>query len=182
MSYSSSSSEKRFSLTPVLITLMVAIQVLSAGYALYLLGYDVVHQPKDPPELSEREFDCLARNIYFEAGNQSMAGRVAVGLVTLNRANDPRFPSTICGVVQQASSRRVICQFSWYCLKGLRMKSLESDAWDSAKESAIMANHMYHKGYDITNGATHFHASYVKPAWAKSLEKVARIDDHIFYK
>ena len=68
---------------------------------------------------------CLARNIYFEAGNQPLAGRIAVAHVTLNRVNDVQFPNTICAVVYQTKWKinwkgnkvHVLnkCQFSWFC-------------------------------------------------------------------
>ena len=45
---------------------------------------------------------CLAQNIYFESGNQPLAGRVAVAQVTINRVEDKQFPNSICGVVYQA--------------------------------------------------------------------------------
>ena len=142
-------------------------------------------------QLSEQEFECLAKNIYFEAGNQSVVGQTAVALVTLNRANDPKFPPTICGVISQGSvddmvnnGRRIkySCQFSWYCNKKSKVPKKDSEAWITAKQVATDAHKMFHNGLDITNGATYFHATYVNPGWAKTFERVARIDDHIFYK
>ena len=35
---------------------------------------------------------------------------------------------------------------------------------------------------DITEGATHYHADYVEPAWAKTKTKTIEIEDHIFYR
>ena len=35
---------------------------------------------------------------------------------------------------------------------------------------------------DITDGATHYHADYVQPAWRKSKTKTVEIGDHIFYR
>jgi spore germination cell wall hydrolase CwlJ-like protein len=148
----------------------------------------IVEKKATIPSLPKQEFECLAKNIYFEAGNQSIAGQLAVALVTLNRVNDPRFPHTVCSVVTQGSmadpnknvGRR--CQFSWYCNGKSNNPKKDSATWQTAKQVALDANRMFHKGIDITNGATHFHATYVKPGWAKTLERVARIDDHIFYK
>ena len=48
------------------------------------------------------EVACLAEAIYFEAGNQSDAGRLAVGHVVLNRQEMKEYPDTICDVVHQA--------------------------------------------------------------------------------
>ena len=61
----------------------------------------------------DEEVFCLARNIYFEAGNQPLAGRIAVGQVTINRRNHKLFPNTICAVVHQGGERKHRCQFSW---------------------------------------------------------------------
>jgi len=59
------------------------------------------------PFLSEKDIECLARNIYFEAGSEPLEGKVAVGVVTLNRMRDPRYPSSICGVVNQKTVVKV---------------------------------------------------------------------------
>jgi spore germination cell wall hydrolase CwlJ-like protein len=53
------------------------------------------------PFLSDRDVDCLARNIFYEAGSESTEGKVAVGMVTINRVQDPRYPQNVCGVVRQ---------------------------------------------------------------------------------
>jgi hypothetical protein len=59
------------------------------------------------PLVNPKELACLARNIFFEAGGESRDGKVAVGLVTLNRKEDGRFASTICGVVDQKTTMDV---------------------------------------------------------------------------
>jgi spore germination cell wall hydrolase CwlJ-like protein len=59
------------------------------------------------PFLSDRDVDCLARNIFYEAGSESTEGKVAVGMVTINRANDPRYPQNVCGVVRQKTMATV---------------------------------------------------------------------------
>ena len=56
---------------------------------------------------SNKELDCLTSNIYFEAGNEPEEGKVAVGLVTINRSNDLRFPGSICGVVNQRTVKQI---------------------------------------------------------------------------
>ena len=53
------------------------------------------------PFLSDKDVDCLARNIFYEAGGEPTEGKVAVGMVTINRANDPAYPTGVCGVVKQ---------------------------------------------------------------------------------
>jgi len=82
---------------------------------------------EDIVELVEQEdeyysqLQCLALNIYHEARSESPLGQEAVGLVTMNRVQDKRYPDTVCDVVYQAHvdskgrPKRNKCQFSWYC-------------------------------------------------------------------
>lgn len=56
------------------------------------------------PFLSDKDVECLARNIFYESGSEPLEGKVAVGIVTINRSQDPRYPQTVCGVVHQRST------------------------------------------------------------------------------
>jgi spore germination cell wall hydrolase CwlJ-like protein len=56
---------------------------------------------------SNKDLDCLTSNIYYEAGNEPEEGKVAVGLVTINRSNDDRFPRGICEVVNQRMVKQI---------------------------------------------------------------------------
>ena len=97
------------------------------------------------PIIDPKELACLARNIFFEAGAEPIEGKVAVGVVTLNRVQDGRFGRGVCGVVDQRTTTKVtrtvykettvktffktevkrepvtvvehrtVCQFSWRC-------------------------------------------------------------------
>jgi len=130
---------------------------------------------------------CLALNVYHEAKNQSFMGQVAVAQVVMNRVKDARYPNTVCDVVKQAETYKYKptipiknrCQFSWYC-DGKSDKPEEPKAW---RDAMHVANGVYngHIG-DFVEGATHYHAYYVNPSWAKVKQYVLRIDDHIFYK
>ena len=131
---------------------------------------------------------CMALNIYHEARNQSMVGQVAVGEVVMNRVEDSRFPDTVCEVVKQAvtyknTDKPVIhkCQFSWYCDGKSDEPNFNSNAWWRAKEYAyiVMSGKIM---VDVTQGATHYHATYVRPSWAKTKTRTTRIDKHIFYR
>ena len=44
----------------------------------------------------EKQIECLAKNLYFEVGNQGTAGMLAVSSVVINRVNDDMFPNTMC--------------------------------------------------------------------------------------
>lgn len=52
------------------------------------------------PFLSDKDVECLARNIFYESGGEPTEGKIAVGLVTVNRAQDPRFGKSVCEVVR----------------------------------------------------------------------------------
>jgi len=130
---------------------------------------------------------CLALNVYHEAKNQSFMGQVAVAQVVMNRVGDARYPNTVCDVVKQGETYKYKptipiknkCQFSWYC-DGKSDKPEEPKAW---RDAMHVANGVYNGHIaDFVEGATHYHAYYVNPSWAKSKKYVLRIDDHIFYK
>jgi len=130
---------------------------------------------------------CLALNIYHEARDQSYLGQVAVAQVVMNRVEDDRYPDTVCEVVEQGPTYswtedfpvRHRCQFSWYC-DGKSDKPRDKDAWEQAR---LISFGVYHdKVDDVVEGATHYHATYVHPEWAKTKTKVVQIDDHIFYR
>jgi spore germination cell wall hydrolase CwlJ-like protein len=135
---------------------------------------------------NQPEMWCMAQNIYYEARGSNRADRIAVADVVLNRVNDTRYPNTICKVVQQGmkhadgSMKRNKCQFSWYC-DGKSDWPADLDAWVESQQIAY--NLMVHKdARGITEGATHYHATYVKPKWARDLQLVGRIGVHIFYR
>ena len=129
----------------------------------------------------ERQLDCLARNIYHEAGHEPFEGKVAVAQVTMNRANDSRFPSDICGVVFQKNvfMEKVVCQFSWYCDSAVKLRPVNGPAY---KERYEVAKKVLLEGFrlDILKNAMYYHADYVNPKWGKP--KIGQIGRHIFYR
>lgn len=52
------------------------------------------------PFLSDKDIECMARNIFYEAGSEPTEGKIAVGVVTLNRTQDGRFGRSVCDVVK----------------------------------------------------------------------------------
>jgi len=151
---------------------------------------------------TEPSAECLAMNMYHEARGQGIAGVLAVSFVVFNRVRDKRFPNTVCQVIQQGPTReswktrkvknlsptlrkyypiRNRCQFSWWC----------DGRSDETKDTKLyarylkIANGMIRNEFsliDITDGATFYHADYVKPAWAKTKIRTIEIGDHIFYR
>ena len=142
--------------------------------------------------LIETAFICLALNTYHEAKNQSLVGQIATAQVVMNRVEDDRFPNTICEVVKQGPTRpswedpekeypiKHRCQFSWYC-DGKDDTPKNEKAWRKAQDVAFIV--YYNKlQLDVTEGATHYHATYVRPSWAKTKKRTTRIEKHIFYR
>lgn len=128
----------------------------------------------------DRQLECLALNVYWEARGEPTSGQFAVAAVTINRADDPAFPRTICGVVRQGVGKgRNQCQFSWACDRRADHPR-DGSAWDSARAVAFDA--LFANASDPTAGATYFHATRVRPSWARSMVKVGRIGRHVYYR
>ena len=122
----------------------------------------------------KRQIECLAQNIYREAGAESIKGKFAVASVVMNRAKSGKYPTTPCGVIHQRSGKG--CQFSWVCSgkgKGFNQSLLS----ESRKIAEVV---YYERPKDITGGALFFHAKSVKPKWSRG-KKATIIGNHIFY-
>jgi hypothetical protein len=126
-------------------------------------------------EYTEEEYFCMAQNVYFEAGVESIHGRLAVALVTLERVQDPRYPDNVCDVVYENK------QFSWYW-DGKPDRPQNMKAYEEIKmlvgavldpDAAIV---------DPTFDSTHYHADYVDPYWNDYMVKRVKIETHIFYR
>jgi hypothetical protein len=132
--------------------------------------------------VSRQELVCLALNDYWEARGQDTRGRVAVAQVVLNRARDPRFPNSICGVVTENRSQRAgLCQFSWWC-DGRSDDPEEVAAW---RQSVLLAKSLLTRNNaisDLTGGALWYHNRDVNPDWSGRLEFAVRVGDHYFYR
>lgn len=144
--------------------------------------------PEDPI-YDEREIECLALNSYFEARNQSLAGQIAVAQVVLNRVKSPKFPDTICEVIQQGPTYenwkgnvlpvRYQCHFSWWC-DG--KSDIPEDKVTYRDILNVTIELIVTQPIDITEGSLYYHADYVKPEWSNIFFKTVVIDNHIFYK
>jgi len=150
---------------------------LVAGSLVFALT--VVHAERDAQagrlrDFHARSIDCLARNVYYEARGESLAGQYAVAEVTMNRKAHPRFPSTVCEVVYQKEA------FSWTSLGPLDPPV--GEPWLRAQR---IAEEVYHQRRPAKMpGVLHFHATYVQPDWSKDRQRVrvARIGKHVFYR
>lgn len=129
---------------------------------------------------------CLMTAIYFEAGNQDLTGKIAVGNVIMNRVSSNRYPDSICDVVKQGEyysfsphPKKYRCQFTYWCDGKPEIMQSGSHAYNYSWMAAITA---FSRIIDYSNGATHYHANYVKPNWSNDAYKVAEHGQHIFYR
>ena len=140
----------------------------------------------------QTEYECLIRNVYHEARNQSELGWLAILYVTHNRLHDTRFPNTHCGVVHQGvhingKPLRYKCHFSWYCdgykdiitNQGM-YKRIEQFVYEYYDVKTMKFRNEYKNSY--MKGITHYHSTKVNPYWAKTKIRVIRIEDHVFYR
>ena len=129
---------------------------------------------------SNKEQKCLAEAVYFEARGEPVQGQAAVAQVVLNRVRNPAYPGTICGVVYQNDDWRNRCQFSFAC-DGIKDKINSIGHYRVAKDvaMAVTAGKIW---LETVGSSTHYHATYVRPKWARTMKKLTKIGQHIFYR
>lgn len=144
---------------------------------LLVLALYAVVEHRDAQYRSVRDFHarnvaCLARNIYYEARGEPLAGQYAVAEVTMNRTGSAFYPNTVCEVVHQKSA------FSWTDLRALPVPG--GEPWRRAQE--VAEDVYYQRRAPTLPSALHYHATYVNPVWAKERERVAQLGRHVFYR
>lgn len=163
----------------------LVIVVLLTNFVILKKVDDLQKREIDPEYMTatevEKTLDCLAMNVYREAGHEPFEGKVAVAQVTLNRANSGKFPREICAVVYQKSrfTERVVCQFSWYCDSKHRNRPVDEEAYE---ESYRVAKMVFLEDFKLESikDALYYHADYVNPNW--KLKRITKIGTHIFYE
>jgi N-acetylmuramoyl-L-alanine amidase len=174
--------------------LMLVPMTVHASTADYIPRYLDIRTPEHlrgvPIDREQR--DCLAQALYHEARGETELGRIAVAQVILNRVRARVYPDTICGVVYENRHMKNRCQFSFAC-DGISDRPREARSWRSAVR---LANGILCIGgcarraaspeiERLTQGlksATHYHATYVSPRWARAKKRVGHIGLHIFYR
>lgn len=121
------------------------------------------------PSYGEEDINCMTDNLYHEARGEPEAGQRGVVQVVLNRTQDSRWPSTVCGVIYHPFA------FSWV-YESPTIK--DTELWEQLKLKVIVWMHEPMEWWD----ANHYHAGYVDPYWNKDMERLAYIGDHIFYR
>lgn len=126
-----------------------------------------------------KAWQCLTEALYFEARGESHHGVFAVAEVILNRVESPRFPNSVCGVVNQGSGRHLRCQFTYAC-DGRPEHVAEPRAY--ARMGKVAKAMLDGAPRTLTNGATFYHTTGVNPRWASRLSQTAQIGVHRFYR
>jgi len=154
-----------------------------------LISEPVSHEPSfsysrawldaQPTARGGPEWRCLAEALYFEARGETVKGQFAVAEVILNRVESARFPSSICGVINQGTGRRYQCQFTYTC-DGY--KDVIAEPQSFARVGKVARAIMDGANNNLTNGATHYHTTAVKPGWSRTYTQTARIGVHLFYR
>lgn len=121
---------------------------------------------------SEADVACLAEAVYFEARGTGDHGTRAVAHVVMNRARDPKFPDSVCGVVGED------CQFSYRC--DGRPETL-AHAGDRA-HAVRTAQKVLAGAPDITEGALFFHSARVSPRWFRTRPRIGKYGGNVFYR
>jgi spore germination cell wall hydrolase CwlJ-like protein len=134
----------------------------------------IIEQAPVTIDYSRRDVDCLARNIYYEAGVEDQVGKIAVAQVTLNRVKSGYWGKNICKVVYADS------QFSWTKVKRRAWIQPKGANWE---ESKLIANQVLSYGVRIKplRKALFYHADYVRPNWRDNSKRITKLGQHIFY-
>ena len=124
-------------------------------------------------ETADREQECLANAVYFEARSEPIEGQLAVAEVVMNRAASGRYPADLCKVITQKA------QFSFIRRGKFPRANRDSDAWKKAVAIAAIARQKL--AGTLPSGVLWYHATYVSPKWGKRLTQQTQIGLHIFY-
>lgn len=132
-----------------------------------------------PRATGDAQWRCLSEALYFEARGETVKGQFAVAEVILNRVQSGRFPASICAVINQGTGKKYQCQFTYTC-DGNKEIIAEPGAFTRVGKIARAA--MDGQAAALTDGATHYHTTAVRPRWARVYTKTARIGVHLFYR
>ncbi|MFD3155836.1 spore cortex-lytic enzyme [Haloimpatiens sp. FM7330] len=109
---------------------------------------------------NNQDVNLLARLINGEARGEPYEGQVAVGAVVLNRVKDPRFPSTVAGVIYQPGAFTAI-------VDGQINANLRQSSINAARDAL--------NGWDPSGGAVYYYnpaKTTNKWIWSRPLIKI----------
>lgn len=130
-------------------------------------------------KVDAKQLACMAKNIFYEAGSESIKGQAAVARVVMNRVNHG-FANNPCNVVYQKITveDRIVCQFSWVC-ENKAEPNKNSYRYKVAEQIAYEVMYLgMHKDV-VPKSTLFFHSINIDPLWP--YKKVATIGSHVFY-
>jgi spore germination cell wall hydrolase CwlJ-like protein len=162
--------------------LMIGAALVAFGFGLHSVFERHERARALALEAERQNLLCLAKNVYYEARGEPAEGQYAVAEVTMNRLASSRYPDSVCAVVHEkrwdAIRGRYVGAFSW--TEFYAVPEPEGQAWEHARK---VAEDVYYKRTPPTlDGATFYHATDIRPSWARTQERVARIGRHVFYR
>jgi spore germination cell wall hydrolase CwlJ-like protein len=126
-----------------------------------------------------KQIECMAKNIIFEAGSESIKGQAAVARVVMNRVREG-FATTPCAVIYQVTQTEngKVCQFSWVC-ENKPEPNKSSYSYKVARQVAydVIVNDKYDDV--ISDDILYFHRYTVTPV--AIYQSAIRIGNHLFY-
>ncbi|WP_299560877.1 cell wall hydrolase [uncultured Sulfitobacter sp.] len=132
-----------------------------------------------PSAKGSEQFRCLAEALYFEARGETVKGQFAVAEVIRNRVQSARFPGSYCGVINQGTGKKYQCQFTYTC-DGNNEVIAEPAAY--ARVAKVARAVIDGKAPELTDGATFYHTTAVRPSWSRKFVNTTRIGVHLFYR
>jgi spore germination cell wall hydrolase CwlJ-like protein len=171
----------------IVIAIIFVTLVLTFGPIIPVENNTIVEETKVAKIVDPKQLNCLAKNIFYEAGSESLNGQAAVARVVMNRIAHG-FGSNPCAVIYQTShvdklvddevQKVKLCQFSWVC-EGKNEPNRNSIKYKQAEQVAY--NVLAYDEYKdvIPRSALFFHNLSVDPLWP--YKQVAKIGNHIFY-
>jgi len=156
----------------VIVIMLVRIDIRTTDLADRVDNIERVVHTNHRIEYTKRDIECLARNIYYEAGVESDIGKYAVAHVTVNRVKSGYWGNTVCKVVHAPK------QFSWTLIK--RLRHPDPALYERCKDIAVAT--LSGRGVKGLERSLFYHADYIKtPHWADPNQQVKKIGQHLFY-
>ena len=171
----------------IVIAIIFVTLILTFGPIIPVENNTIVEETKVAKIVDPKQLNCLAKNIFYEAGSESLNGQAAVARVVMNRIAHG-FGKNPCAVVYQTAQvdklvddevqKVKLCQFSWVC-DGKADPNKNSTKYKQAEQVAydVLAYDAYKDVVPRT--ALFFHNLNVDPLWP--YKQVAKIGNHIFY-
>ena len=128
---------------------------------------------------ADKQTECLAEALYFEARGESVRGQFAVAEVIMNRVDSADFPDSVCGVIHQGTGKRYQCQFTYTCDGSPEHINNQAVYGVVSKVARLMVEGAPRA---LTDGATYYHTRSVSPRWSRKFLRTATIGVHHFYR